>query len=389
MFEHLVVRRVGFMNSPEVLARHLHHLRRVVQAPITGPALSERPKAQVMTALSACLQGSQAASWSAWGEVWGEPFRRFSGPNANCRSAAPFGADDGIRTRDPHLGKVVLYQLSHVRVAPILPRGYIPVASERPGTIRPVFTVEERDQFRNRLLEMAREDPRIAAAALVGSLALGGGHQWSDLDLTFGLADDAAIDDVLADWTDRLEREFGVAQLFDLPYLSTIYRVFLFPGNLQVDLSFTPGAEFGALGPKFELLFGTAVERAPSPVPSAESVFGWGAHHALRARFCIERGRLWHTEYWIHALRDQALTLACLRHGLPASYGRGFDDLPADVLDRFDDTLVRSLDRAELLRALDRAVDGLLAESEQARGLASKVEGQLRQLTAPGWPAMD
>ena len=29
------------------------------------------------------------------------------------------GADNGIRTRDPHLGKVVLYQLSHVRVATI------------------------------------------------------------------------------------------------------------------------------------------------------------------------------------------------------------------------------------------------------------------------------
>jgi hypothetical protein len=27
-------------------------------------------------------------------------------------------ADDGIRTRDPHLGKVMLYQLSHVRSAP-------------------------------------------------------------------------------------------------------------------------------------------------------------------------------------------------------------------------------------------------------------------------------
>jgi hypothetical protein len=35
----------------------------------------------------------------------------------------PFrGADDGIRTRDPHLGKVVLYQLSHVRVNAILTR---------------------------------------------------------------------------------------------------------------------------------------------------------------------------------------------------------------------------------------------------------------------------
>ena len=27
----------------------------------------------------------------------------------------PLRADDGIRTRDPHLGKVMLYQLSHVR----------------------------------------------------------------------------------------------------------------------------------------------------------------------------------------------------------------------------------------------------------------------------------
>ncbi len=26
------------------------------------------------------------------------------------------GADDEIRTRDPHLGKVMLYQLSHVRI---------------------------------------------------------------------------------------------------------------------------------------------------------------------------------------------------------------------------------------------------------------------------------
>ena len=28
----------------------------------------------------------------------------------------PFRADDRIRTGDPHLGKVMLYQLSHVRV---------------------------------------------------------------------------------------------------------------------------------------------------------------------------------------------------------------------------------------------------------------------------------
>ena len=34
----------------------------------------------------------------------------------NDRPVSDDGADDGVRTRDPDLGKVVLYQLSHVRV---------------------------------------------------------------------------------------------------------------------------------------------------------------------------------------------------------------------------------------------------------------------------------
>jgi hypothetical protein len=40
--------------------------------------------------------------------------------NSRSRRFGGFGpgADDGIRTRDPHLGKVVLYQLSYVRAKP-------------------------------------------------------------------------------------------------------------------------------------------------------------------------------------------------------------------------------------------------------------------------------
>jgi hypothetical protein len=254
------------------------------------------------------------------------------------------------------------------------------------GTIRPVFTVEERDRVRDRIVEMARQDHRVGSGALVGSLALGGGDAWSDLDLTFGLADDATIPEVLDDWTKQLEKEFQAAHLFDLPYQSTMYSVFLFPNDLQVDLSFTPGREFGAITPKFELLFGSAVKRPHIPAPSPRELFGWCAHHALRARFCIERGRLWHAEYWVSWLRDQALTLACLRFGLPTNYGRGFDDLPADVLDAMSGALVGSLDRPELLRALGAAVEGLLRESAQAPVLAAQLAAQLRRLASPSWP---
>ena len=36
--------------------------------------------------------------------------------NLNLKDFRKVRADDGTRTRDPHLGKVMLYQLSHVRM---------------------------------------------------------------------------------------------------------------------------------------------------------------------------------------------------------------------------------------------------------------------------------
>ena len=42
------------------------------------------------------------------------PLHRSS--RATGRPVPRLRADDGIRTRDPHLGKVMLYQLSHVRI---------------------------------------------------------------------------------------------------------------------------------------------------------------------------------------------------------------------------------------------------------------------------------
>ena len=46
------------------------------------------------------------------GNPWPKRQHKESRPKAACE----VGADDGVRTRDPDLGKVVLYQLSHVRI---------------------------------------------------------------------------------------------------------------------------------------------------------------------------------------------------------------------------------------------------------------------------------
>src|SRR3954469_784127 len=212
-----------------------------------------------------------------------------------------------------------------------------------------MFSIRDRDRIRDRVLQLAAADARVVAGAVVGSLAHDEGDRWSDLDLTFAVADHLPLQDVLEDWTRTLVTQCDAAHLFDLPAGASIYRVFMLPGCLQFDLSFTPAAAFGATGPKFRLLFGEAVEKPYRPQPSPHELFGYAVHHALRARFCIERGRVWQAEYWLSAIRDYALSLACRRRSLPVAHGRGFDDLPPDVRDGFLSALVTSLERDELL----------------------------------------
>jgi hypothetical protein len=245
-----------------------------------------------------------------------------------------------------------------------------------------MFSVSDRDRVRDRVLQLAASDPRVVAGAVVGSLAHDEGDRWSDLDLTFAVADMFPLCDVLTDWTRTLSDEFDAVQLFDLPSGATIYRVFLLSGCLQFDLSFTPASAFGATGPKFKLLFGTAVEKPYVQSPSAHDLFGYAVHHALRARFCIERGRYWQAEYWISGVRDYALSLACRRYGLPASHGRGFDALPAEVRDVFLKALVMSLEPDALMEALGSAIEGLLRNVDEVREVATNIEPQLRMLTA-------
>ena len=229
-----------------------------------------------------------------------------------------------------------------------------------------MFTVEQRDALRDRVLRLAGEDERVVAGAVVGSLALGGGDRFSDLDLTFAVADDVPVADVLEDWTRVLVDEQDAVQLFDLEHGQTTYRVFLLPDQLQFDLSMSQAASFRPRSPRFRLVFGEAGDAEHGSPPAAHDLFGWGAVYALHSRACIERGRLWAAEHYVGAVRDHALSLACLRLGLPAVQGRGYDDLPAEALAEFEGAHVASLDPGALRAALTASVRALLREGAEA-----------------------
>jgi predicted nucleotidyltransferase len=241
-----------------------------------------------------------------------------------------------------------------------------------------VSAVTTRNRVRDHVLGLAESDSRVVAAAVIGSLAKGDGDRWSDLDLTFGVAAESSVAEVLDDWTRELAEEFAAVPLLDLSRGDLVYRVFLLADWLQVDLSFAPET-VRQTGPAFSVLFGAHTVEIAGP-PSAEELFGWAVLYARHAVVAVARGQWWHAEYCISCVRDYALTLACLRRDLPTGYGKGFDRLPASVREGFQGALVRSLEREELQRALGAAVAGLMREAVDLE-VARTLEGRLRGLS--------
>jgi len=248
-----------------------------------------------------------------------------------------------------------------------------------------MFTIEQRALIRSKILKRAANDERISGAAITGSGAAGTEDQWSDIDLAFALADGVELTPTLSDWTTYMYTEHSAIHHLDVPSGAWLYRVFLLPGTLQVDLAFVPASEFRPLAPTFKVVFGSANEARLVPPPSAGNLIGLGWLYALHARSCIARGRLWQAEYMVTGVRNHALALACIRHGLPAVHGRGTDRLPCEVTATFDRGLVERLDAQEIARAFQVVIDGFIGEVRHAdEALADRLQhttSQLKQST--------
>ncbi len=244
-----------------------------------------------------------------------------------------------------------------------------------------MFSPQERAGVRDALVDCARSDERISGAAITGSGAAGEEDRWSDIDLALCVASGGELDEVIRDWTGRMYDEHGAVHHVDVLWGTVLFRVFLLANTLQVDIAFWPAGQFGATESTFRLLFGTANDRAPTQGPGAEQLIGMGWLYALHARSSIARGRVWQAEYMISGVRDHVLALACIRHGLPTSEGRGMDRLPAEVTAAVTGALVRSLDLAELKRAFQVANEALVEEiAETEPGLVTRLAGPLQEL---------
>jgi predicted nucleotidyltransferase len=244
-----------------------------------------------------------------------------------------------------------------------------------------MFTAAGRAALLDELLVYARSEPAITAAALVGSAARHETDQWSDIDLALRLGDGVDPVGTADSLTAELAIRYEIAGHLDLWSGPALYRVLLFTDSLQVDLSFWPAGDFAGNGEPFELVFGIANPENPSSPPDAHEAVNWAWLYAIHVRSAIVRGQAWQAMQMINGLRDRIITLACLRHKLPANQGRGVDRLPPPILAQLTRTLISRPDHEELAAAFSAAVDLLLTEAHHLdRSLAVRLKPPLSTL---------
>ena len=121
-----------------------------------------------------------------------------------------------------------------------------------------MFTPQQRAHLRSELLDRAVGDGRIAGAAITGSAAFGCEDEWSDIDVAFSVVDGTHSAEVISDWSRHMYDRYQAVHHVDITAGAWLYRVFLLPNTLQVDLAFVPASEFLPLAPSFQLVFGSA-----------------------------------------------------------------------------------------------------------------------------------
>jgi predicted nucleotidyltransferase len=234
-----------------------------------------------------------------------------------------------------------------------------------------VFSEAERAQLRDQLIAAARADPRIEAAAVVGSAAADREDSWSDIDLALRLADGLSPVDVVGGWTELMYNSHAAVAHVDVWAEPALYRVFLIANSLQVDISFWPAGDFAQRGGAFRLVFGSANKPFPRPERLPEPLIGMAWLYGLHVRSSIARDRPLQALYMLNNMRDQVISLACLRAALSPVEARGADDLPPQVRQGLDATLPRGLDAAELHRAFARLTELLVAEADAVDAAAA------------------
>jgi predicted nucleotidyltransferase len=259
-----------------------------------------------------------------------------------------------------------------------------------------LFTPEQRQEYLDRLLAALEADDRLAGVLIVGSGATGFDDEYSDLDLVVVVADGHDPETVWQEWRDPIARLLPVVRCGDVRYGPGSYLwVVLLEGLLELDVGFVCFATLAARRARWKVAFDRSgrIEEAmrrswqERPVPDVRAAHLRAVdsiwHYLLRAVAGVKRGQPWAAVHELEQVRSAAIRLGALRLGLENKHCREVHEMPPDFLADLEQTLPRTTDAPELLRAICAASTCFfrqareLLEPEAVSEMEERMEGYL------------
>ena len=237
------------------------------------------------------------------------------------------------------------------------------------------YTPEYRQSTLDRVLAALKADERILGVLIVGSGAIGFDDEYSDIDLCIVCPDDQTLT-IYQDWQSRFEKLLPVIGCSPVTYgpNSHLYALLL-DGFLELDAGFIGIGSLTAKRERWKVAFDRSGKIADIMTQTWESrpptdlkweylrrVEGiW--HHVLHVGQALIRRQPWKALHYLETIRNRTLELAGLRLGLGIDHFREIDKLPNDLLSDIRQTIPTGITEAEILHALERAVDCFFCEA--------------------------
>jgi predicted nucleotidyltransferase len=237
-----------------------------------------------------------------------------------------------------------------------------------------LFTPLERKSVLKKLIAGFKNDERIIGIVLVGSGAVGFKDKFSDIDIIAVADPQYPTRKVFQETVQRLRDELSIIHQFEVSFSENSFLAGCLLANcLEVDCGVVSTDELTAKKENWQVVYDRtgelevklqaswAIKEKVNPQEVGKR-FSSVWHYIIQAVVSIQRRQLWRAMHNLEEIRNRGLNLVGLRYGLIVSHFRQIDELPQDELKLFEQTLVRSVTRGEIMHALQAAVDCFFRE---------------------------
>lgn len=228
-----------------------------------------------------------------------------------------------------------------------------------------MFTIEEREIIKDKIVDYFSKDKNVLAVCLVGSNATGDSDEYSDLDISI-IVEDEHIKTIWQKFYDDIALNEQIFRYFKLQFNKNSYLVSIFLNNgLEIDIGFTGVEGFIEKNTsKPNLKYLEAYKKSNFVIPSTNNLLRYDGMKDLEkansniwynfknAMFALKRNKLFRCAKEIEECRNDIINIITSLNNLESKHFKEVDKLTEENKHKIETTYPKRISYYSLKDAL-------------------------------------